>query len=534
MGLLATALCAALAACSANPGPPPVEEATPTTETATQPPAETTATTPTTTTPPSRAEAVINIGVDPLRNGMNPHLIADDSAFVRALASLVLPSAFRDGEMDTDVLESAGEVEPPSPEIAQTVRYVISPSAQWSDGTPITGSDFRYLWQGMVNTPGVVDPAGYQAIADVRVSSAGRTVDVDFARPVAEWRSLFTHLLPSHLFQPGAEDFAEALLNDIPASGGRYMVHTVDRARGVIALNRNDRFWGEDPAETDRVIFRAIRDDMQGTDQMRSGQIDFLAATPTETSVAAYSLMTDTQVRTVDQPRELQLTLSATSPLLGDVAARAELHSLIDVPLIARLAAGRSSQLPVPEHQPARGENAPPPELLQQLTADRPLRLAADPTDVTASAAVRSLVDLLSQWGVAAEIVSTDLGEITGELLPAGEVDAVIAWDHTDGSGLDLASSYLCPPVPGAPRAGNLSGYCTPETDELVRAIVAGTIDPATAAGVVEELNAAEHLVIPLLGDRRVLVLGEGIVGPDPDLDNWTAGIPTVATWRTL
>ncbi len=527
-------LAAGLAACSASPGPPPVEEATPTTQTSTETPSTTTSATPTTTTgPPSRAEAVINVGVDPLRNGLNPHLASDDSAFVRSLASLVLPSMFRGGEMDTDVLDSAAEVDPPSPEIAQTVRYVIAPEAQWSDGTPLTGADLRYLWQGMVTTPGVVDPVGYEAIAEVRVSSGGRTVDVDFARPVAEWRDLFSHLLPAHLLQPDASDFTTALLDGIPASAGRYMVHSVDRQRGIMALHRNDRFWGEDPAQTDRVTFRAVRTVMQGTDQLRSGQIDFLDATPAETSVDAYSLMPGTQVRTIDQPRQLQLTLSTTSPLLAEVDARAELHSLIDVPLVARLAAGRSDELPVPEHLPPRGEDAPAPELLRSLTGDRPLRLAADPTDDAASAAVRALVDMLAQQGVAAEVVSTDLGEITGELLPAGEVDAVVAWDRTDGSGLDLASRYLCPPTPQSPRAGNLSGHCAGETDELMRGIVAGTIDPTTGAAIVEELNAAQHLVIPLLGERRVLVLGEGIVGPDPDLDNWAAGISTVATWRT-
>ncbi len=480
-----------------------------------------------TTGPPPRSGEVIHIGVDPLRTGLNPHLVADDSTFVRSLASLVLPSAFRDGWPDTDVLLSAEEVEP-SAQAAQTVRYVISPAAQWSDGTPLTGADFRYLWRGMRDTPGVIDPAGYRAISDIRVSAAGRTVDVNFHQPVAEWRGLFANLLPSHLLQSDGSAFPQAPQQDIPASAGRYMVQSVDRPRGMLTINRNDRFWGESPAETDLVTFRAVRSVTQGVDQLRSGQLSYLDTTPAETSVDSYSLMVDTQVRVVDHPRELQLTMSTTSPLLEQREARAELSSLIDVPLVARLAAGRSADLRVAEHTPA-GEEA---GLLRELTAERPLRLAADPTDDTASAAVRTIVDLLAQHGVTAEIVSTDLHSITGVLLPQGEVDAVLAWGSTQDTAVNLASRHLCPPAEQAPRAGNLSGHCSEETEDLLRAVLAGEADPEAAVALSRELNEAEHLMVPLLGERRVVVLGQGIVGPDPDLDNWTAGIPTVATWR--
>jgi len=483
--------------------------------------------------PPSRADVEINVGIGPQRGGLNPHLIADDSSFVRSLASLVLPSAFRDGAMDADVLDSAEVIEP-AEGMAQTVRYVISPAAQWSDGTPITGADFRYLWRGMTRTPGVVEPAGYLAIDDVRVSGDGRTVTVDFADQVADWPSLFTHLLPSHHLQSDASDFAAALVDDIPASAGRYMIRSVDPARGVISVNRNDRFWGANPAETDLVTFREIRTVTQGVDQLRSGQISFLDIVPSETSVDAYSLMQDTQVRTLDLPRELRLTLSTASPTLSEHSLRAELHSLIDVPLIARLAAGRSADLNIPEHTPPRDPAGPPPAALQAATAERPLRLGVDPADATAIAAGRTIIDVLARYDVEAEVVSSDLDEITGQLLPEGEVDAVITWEHVEGDSADLASDWLCPDPAAELSSGNLSGYCTPESDALARQILAGEVDTTSGAQRLRATNEREHLSIPLLGERRVLVLGEGIVGPDPDLDNWTAGISTVPSWRKL
>ncbi|WP_460490855.1 ABC transporter family substrate-binding protein, partial [Corynebacterium nasicanis] len=337
---------ATLGACAANPGPPPVEEAEPTPVTSSA--------APTSTQAPSRRDQVISVGIDPLPAGFNPHLQSHDSTFTRSLAALVLPSTFREDVMDTNLLTSAGEVEPLPGTVAQTVRYVISPAAQWSDGTPITGADFRYLWQGMTETPGVIDPAGYRAIDAIRTSADGRTVDVDFATPVADWREMFDYLLPSHVMQGDRARFGSGFAEGVPASGGRYSIERVDRSRGMVTLNRNDRFWGADPAATDRVTFQEVRTVTQGVEQLRSGQLHFLDTIPGETSVDSYRLMRDTQVRLIDQPRELTLTMSVSSPLLAEHAVRAELHSLIDVPLTARLAAGRSADLAVPAHLPAR------------------------------------------------------------------------------------------------------------------------------------------------------------------------------------
>ena len=143
-----------LAACVANPGPPPVVEHSDET-----PSSSAAATTTTTTEPPvddaDAGRSTVAIGVDPLSSGLNPHLRANNSELVNGIADVVLPSAFHGGQMDTDVLDSAAEV--PAPDgVAQRVRYVISDAAQWSDGTPITGADFEYLWRSMVDTPDAV------------------------------------------------------------------------------------------------------------------------------------------------------------------------------------------------------------------------------------------------------------------------------------------------------------------------------------------------------------------------------------------
>ena len=71
----------------------------------------------------------------------------------------------------------------------------------WSDGTPISDDDFSYLWRrsnGSDRRIDVVSTTGYQDIERVTGSPDGKTVTVRFARPFADWRTLFSNLLPSH------------------------------------------------------------------------------------------------------------------------------------------------------------------------------------------------------------------------------------------------------------------------------------------------------------------------------------------------
>ena len=151
----------------------------------------------------------------------------------------------------------------------------------------------------MTKTPGVVDPAAYRAVADVRVSGpGGKVVDVDFAQPVGDWRVLFRHLLPSHLLAADAADFAYALRNTVPASAGRYLVRSVDRAHGTVTLNRNDRFWGPDPAPIDILTLAAARDTTQVADQLRSGQLAFVDMVPQDTTADVLGLIPDVDTRT--------------------------------------------------------------------------------------------------------------------------------------------------------------------------------------------------------------------------------------------
>ena len=523
-------LCLA-ASCAANPGPPPLVEPEDRPDAVSErdnADADDTdadeADEPGTGQEPANSRPQAQIGIDPVRAGFNPHLVGDESAVVRGIADLVLPSAFQaDGTKDPNLLVGAS-VLPTSPD-AFTVRYVISPNAQWSDGTPITGSDFLYLWRGMTQTAGVVDPAAYRAVSNVRVGGpGGKVVDVDFAQPVGDWRVLFRHLLPSHLLAADAADFAYALRNTVPASAGRYLVRSVDRAHGTVTLNRNDRFWGPDPAPIDILTLAAARDTTQVADQLRSGQLAFVDMVPQDTTADVLGLIPDVDTRTFPGPRTLGVTLSATSGLSPQ--ARAEVRSLIDVPLLAHIAARRSTNV-------AAAEPTEPGSLalLHALAADgKVLRVAADAADPAATAAARSLVDLLENAGVPARIVANELSAIAARSLPAGEVDIVVHWRNDGGSAETLASRIACPAETG--RAGNLAGFCTVAGDELAKAILAGELPPDIAAERVAAIEHREALWVPLLHETRLAATAGGVRAAGTQPGQWPGGLSSAGAWK--
>ncbi|MCP2165634.1 ABC-type transport system, substrate-binding protein [Goodfellowiella coeruleoviolacea] len=218
-----------LAGCTNTPPPPLVTPA------------------PTTSSPPPKQESLneVVVGVDQVSGGYNPHTLADESTVTTALSSLLLPSVFRPGSdgnpvLDRSLMDSA-EVSSAEP---FTVTYAIKREATWSDSAPIAAEDFVYLWQRMRAEPGTVDPAGYRLISDISSREGGKIVVVTFAKPYPGWRSLFANLLPAHLLKDAPGGWANALADGFPAVGGPFAVRTLDRGRGEIVLERNDRYWG--------------------------------------------------------------------------------------------------------------------------------------------------------------------------------------------------------------------------------------------------------------------------------------------------
>lgn len=162
--------------------------------------------------------------------------------------------------INNDLLDSASETST-SP---QTITYKVKPNAIWSDGTPINADDFVYAWQtqnGNDQGYSAASSTGYEDIRDVKGSDGGKTVTVTFARPFADWQSLFSPLVPAHVmkslgdphktFNQGPADIARV-------SGGPFVLDKVDPTKSI-TLKRNDRYYGP-RAHLDSVVFSIVSD----------------------------------------------------------------------------------------------------------------------------------------------------------------------------------------------------------------------------------------------------------------------------------
>ncbi|MEJ2864921.1 ABC transporter family substrate-binding protein [Actinomycetospora flava] len=290
----------------------------------------------------------LRIGVDDLGVGFNPHRVADETPLSRAMASLVLPSAFRpgpDGEprLDTAVVTSA-RVTSTEP---FTVSYEIAPAASWSDNAPVAAEDFVYLWQQMRSQPGVVGAAGYRAITDVRSRAGGKAVDVVFDRPYPAWQTLFDHMLPAHLLKDAPGSWGGGLTDSIPVSAGPFTVRVVDRIRGQVTLARNDRFWGT-PAVPDEVVFQAAEAPSL-IDRVRSGDVQATQFRADADDLAALRAVgSQLTVRALPEPALVQLALRSDDGPLADLRVRRAVASAMDRSALRSVGTngGPSAQLP--------------------------------------------------------------------------------------------------------------------------------------------------------------------------------------------
>ncbi len=443
------------------------------------------------------------LGVDRLIGGFNPHTLADLTPVSEAVAGLLLPSAFHQKPTGQWVLDQAlltsAEVTNTAP---FTVTYRIRRNAQWSDVTPIAAEDFGYLAEQMRTQPGVVDSAGYQLIDQVISRDGGKTAEVVFHRPYPGWRTLFHNLLPAHLLKDAPGGWSKALDEGIPVSGGPFAMTSLDRPRGEMVLERNDRYW-DTPTELGRIRFRQ-GSEAAVVDALRSGGVQgALFGRPnaiTESLVRAANLGVSPAV--VPQPVLVSVVLRPASRVLSDQRMRTAVAAVLDRPaLIATgVASGPSSALradsqvlapSVPGYHPtapaAGVPVAPDPDTARALLiaagytrgaagwerAGQPLRLVvAAPADREPYGTLAArVVDQLRTAGISAELREVDPDELFGaQLGPGGDAAALrggtspqsapAASPGVDIPGVDIA--VLPQPAAGHPATQMESWYGCP------------------------------------------------------------------------
>ncbi|MBT2438844.1 ABC transporter family substrate-binding protein [Streptomyces sp. ISL-36] len=186
---------------------------------------------------------------------------ADADGSTSRVAGAVLPSLYTlDGrgrpQRNPDYLESAQVVET---EPKQVVLYKLNQQAVWSDGREIGAPDFVAQWRalnGRDTAYWTARNAGYERIEKIERGKNDLEVRVTFAKPYADWQSLFTPLYPKEVM--GAPNsFNDGARTTLKSTAGPFLLKAADRKAGTVTLARNPRWWGQ-PAKLDELVLRAV------------------------------------------------------------------------------------------------------------------------------------------------------------------------------------------------------------------------------------------------------------------------------------
>ena len=166
-----------------------------------------------------------------------------------------------------------------------TTRHVYKARARWNDGTRVTGNDFLFTYQTVMNRNwDITSRNGWEDIARVRVHGAGRrTVTVTWKRPFAAWKPIVgASLLPRHVLR--GQNFNQTWRNNVskpngqPISNGPFVFSQWNRGSQLV-LTRNTRYWGA-RAFLDRITYRVVADTNTQFQAIRSGELSVLRPQP--------------------------------------------------------------------------------------------------------------------------------------------------------------------------------------------------------------------------------------------------------------
>lgn len=541
LAVVAVAFSLALSACTADP-PPPVRDTGPL---------------PTPTEYPNAK--TVYVATDSVGAGFNPHIAADQSPVTTAIAAMTLPSAFApvqtpDGvrwELQKDFVTSA-EVTSQRP---FTVTYRIHTDAQWSDGLPVTGDDFSYLWQQMSRQPNVVAPAGYRLIDSVQSREGGKVVNVTFAQPYPAWRELFTGLLPSHVLKGAPAGFQTGMDSGKPVSAGPFAIVGIDTTRDEVRLARNDRYWVT-PSRLDQIVLRRAGSTSQMLDSVRSGDSSVVALGAGPGTQAQLGAVPGLTIQRNLSARSLGISINARTTTMASLPVRRAILGLVDPQLTTYAGAGDWSVtqyantvfapsdpgytpvnrprptpaqivgllaeagyrkgVPTPKGATEDGEIRPLPAGIapyQKDGRDLVVRVGAVSGDPRSTAAAASIVDQLRGAGIRGQVLTMPNSELYGTALTRQRVDVVVGWN---GLGVPPAASLASQVDCDQPKPGTEPSLSTPPT-------------PTSVAPSDADADNSYASNISGLCDARLIELARQALSQEDPLETLTIAEPLLA-----
>lgn len=527
------------------------------------------------------AGGTLTVGIDQQPTGCNPGTPAGDTWADLFVLEAVLPSAFvtaANGQViPNQNLVAGAEVTSVKP---QTVVYTLNPSAVWSDGVPITARDFAYAWrQGRATDGSSADVAGYRDITSVTGSDHGHTVTVVFSDHYADWRMLFSYLMPAHVLQRvGWNPPCHGLDPAVDLSGGPFALHAVTPTSVDLVANR--RWWGK-PPELAALRVRVARDGAQLADWIADGTAQVVQPSAfSAAEMAGLSAQPDVTTSVEPSTTFLQLVFSTTGPVTGSVAVRQALAHLVDRQALVDQVVGwaDSAIVPAASHLYAQGQGPYPgqrapsqlpnaldagnetttttatapssparpfPTTASVPEADRLLtsagylpsgtggwidplgsalsvRLAVDTADRWAATTAPLLVRQLDRVGVPVTTVHEPSEAAAGAALGDGAADlALLPFTATPYPSTAVAWYTTLLGAPGENGSADWSHFTSPSLDTLLTR-GAAELNPVTGSA---DYQAADRVLwdqmvsLPLFAEPFLLAVRDSVsgVGPNPN-----------------
>ncbi|MEN8041070.1 MAG: ABC transporter substrate-binding protein [Actinomycetota bacterium] len=169
-----------------------------------------------------------------------------------------------------------------------TVRYTIRDEAQWEDETPVSGADFQFTYDIIMNPDLAIDKTTYADIVPESIVVGPKTFEYTMTAPTVLHELLFRWILPAHAIDPATflDDWNEKMW---PSAGPFVFEEWVQGEH--VRVVRNDNYWKTDP-ETgqelpylDSVLFRFIPETESIINSFKAREVDVIQPPPNSETI---------------------------------------------------------------------------------------------------------------------------------------------------------------------------------------------------------------------------------------------------------
>ena len=479
----------------------------------------------------------LNYAADQEPTGFNNNTSKDNGTSVLNIVVGMFPFTFHAQpdftvKMDDAFLDSAEQTS----EDPQTIVYKIKQEAIWSDDTPITADDFKYFWEqqnGTIKDNDVATTTGYDQIKSVEGSDNGKTVTVVFKTPFADWKGLFTGILPAHYVekQPGKWNTGlDKNPEKIPV-GGWFKVENYTQGQSL-TLARNDKYWGP-KTHLDTVVFRFLPESTTQPAALQNNEVDLIYPQPQLDQVQQVKALPDVTSEINFGLSFEHFDFNFKTPGLDDIAVRKAIATGLNIQLLVDRTVKQFTdkaqplgnriwlpgQKPYQDHfgQYGKGDTAGAAKLLEDAGYTKgadgiyakdgsklSLRISTTAGNQLRETQEELIQAQMKQIGVDIRLANADNRKFFGEWLPNGNFDiANFGWV---GNPFAVSSSQDIYRTGGG---GNYGAYSSQKVDQLFKQAVR-EVDEAKSAELGNQIDqqlTADMATIPLYAKPTYLAV---------------------------